>query len=93
MPNGHGGIPRFGAPIFYAVLAAVALAFKMTAAAAVLAAIAGWRLAYHLHFWAASEYGGAYTSTEKYRRAALRYYGFAVLYAAAGAAAVLAIFG
>jgi hypothetical protein len=62
MPNGHGGVPRFGGPIFYAVLAGVAVAFKMVAAAAALAAIAGWRLAYHLHFWRADEYGGAYTN-------------------------------
>lgn len=91
MPNGHGGVPRFGGPLFYAILAALALAFNITAAAAVLAAIAGWRFAYHLHFWGAEEYGGAYTSPEKYRRAKLRYYGFAALYAAAAAAAVLAI--
>lgn len=91
MPNGHGGIPRMGTPLLFAVLAALAVALQQPALAAALAAIAGWRLAYHLHFWAADEYGGAYTSAEKYRRAQLRYYGFGVLYAAAGAAAVLAI--
>lgn len=56
-----------------------------------MGALAGWRLAYHLHFWAADEYGGAYTTPEKYRRAALRYYGLGIVYAAAGVAAVLAI--
>ena len=91
MPNGHGGVPWMGAPLFFAVLAAIAIFLQQPAVAAALAAIAGWRLAYHLHFWAADEYGGAYTSSEKHRRAALRYYGFAVLYAAAGAAAVLVI--
>jgi hypothetical protein len=89
MPNGHGGIPRFGGPIFYAVLAAVALAFKMTAAAAALAAIGGWRLSYHLHFWRADEYAGAYTDPEAYRRARLRYWCLGGLYALAAGAAVL----
>ena len=89
MPNGHGGIPRFGAPLFYAALAAVALAFKITAAAAALAAIAGWRLAYHLHFWGVDEYDGAYTDPNAYRRARLRYWCLGAVYALAAAALVL----
>ena len=91
MPNGHGGIPRFGGPIFYAILAALAVAFDMMAAAAVLAAIAGWRLAYHLHFWGADEYGGAYTDADGYRRARLRYWCLGALYALAAAATVFAV--
>jgi hypothetical protein len=89
VPNGHGGIPRFGGPIFYAVLAALALAFKLpAAAAAALAAIAGWRLAYHLHFWRADEYSGAYTDPDQYRRARLRYWCLGALYALGAAAAI-----
>lgn len=97
MPNGHGGIPRFGGAVFYTILALLALAAQQRfgwpaiAAATILAAIAGWRFAYHLHFWAADEYGGAYTSPEKYQRAALRYYGFGVIYAGVAAAAVFGL--
>lgn len=88
MPNGHGGIPRFGGPVFYATLAALAVAFKLTVPAAVLAAIAGWRLAYHLHFWRADEYAGAYTNPDDYRRARLRYWCLGAVYALAAAAAI-----
>jgi hypothetical protein len=91
VPNGHGGVPRFGGPIFYAVLAGAALAFKLVPAAAVLAAIAGWRLGYHLHFWAADEYTGAYTDPSAYRRARLRYWCFGALYALGAMALVLLI--
>jgi hypothetical protein len=91
VPNGHGGVPRFGGPIFYAVLAGLALVFKLPAAAAALAAIAGWRLAYHLHFWGADEYSGAYTNPDDYRRARLRYWCLGAVYALAAAAAIFAL--
>jgi hypothetical protein len=90
VPNGHGGIPRFGGPILFAVLCAIALVLQQRYAAAAFAALAGWKLSYHLHFWRADEYGGAYTDQEAYRRTRLRYWCLGTLYALAAAAAVLA---
>ena len=91
MPNGHGGVPWMGAPLFFAVLAAIAIFLQQPAVAAALAAIAGWRLAYHLHFWNADEYSGAYTDPLAHRRARWRYWCFGALYALAAVAAVSAI--
>lgn len=62
----------------------------MTAAAAALAALAGWRFAYHLHFWRADEYAGAYTNPVARRRARVRYWCFAALYGLGAAAIVFA---
>jgi hypothetical protein len=91
MPNGHGGFPWMGGPLLLALAAAIVAAlpaavrdrfgWSWAGACLALVGLAGWRLAYHLHMWGADEYGGAYTSPEKYRRAALRYYGFAAAYA------------
>lgn len=88
MPNGHGGAPFLGAPILFAVLFAVLaalptrdrLGWAWVAVCLVFAAIAGWRLAYHLHMRDADEYGGAYTSPDVYKQAARRYWICAVLY-------------
>ena len=95
MPNGHGGIPFLGAPIFFAVLFIVfaALPFKdrlgwaWVGICLAFAALAGWRLAYHLHMRAADEYGGAYTDPGAYRRAARRYWILAVPYTVLATAA------
>lgn len=45
-----------------------------------LAALVGWRLAYHLHMRDADEYGGAYTAPDVYQRAARRYRILAMIY-------------
>jgi len=90
MPNGHGGVPFLGAPIVFAIMFATfaALPFKVWLGWAwvviclVLAALVGWRLAYHLHMRDADEYGGAYTSPDVYRRATRRYWCMAVVYTA-----------
>ena len=94
MPNGHGGVPFLGAPVLLAVLFAVAvflplreaLGWTWVAVCLALAALAGWRLAYHLHMRDADEYDGAYTPNDAYRRAARRYQLAAVTYAIAAAA-------
>jgi len=88
MPNGHGGVPFLGAPIFFAVMFAVfaslpfeaPLGWAWVALCLMLAALVGWRLAYHLHMRDADEYGGAYTAPDVYRRAARRYRILATVY-------------
>ncbi len=95
MPNGHGGAPFLGAPILFAILFAVSAALPLrdrlgwvwAGVCLLFAALAGWRLAYHLHMRAADEYGGAYTSPDAYRQAARRYALYAVLYTIATTAA------
>lgn len=80
MPNGHGGFVRFFSPIVLLLFLAGVLArrFKHGDAwtlptAYVLAAMVAERLAWHLHMWNASEYGGGYTSAGEAFRAWLRY--------------------
>jgi hypothetical protein len=88
MPNGHGGIPFLGAPIAFSILFAVFAGLPLkerfgwawVVVCLVLAALVGWRLAYHLHMRDADEYGGAYTPPEVYRRTARRYRVLAVVY-------------
>ena len=88
MPNGHGGVPFLGTPIFFAAMFATfaglplktRLGWAWVAICLVLAALVGWRLAYNLHMWDADEYGGAYTEPDVYRRAARRYRVLAVVY-------------
>jgi hypothetical protein len=95
MPNGHGGAPFMGGPIFFAVMFAVfaalpsreRLGWAWVGICLVFAALAGWRLAYHQHMRAADEYGGAYTSREVYRQAARRYWILAPVYAVLATAA------
>jgi hypothetical protein len=89
MPNGHGGAPHLGAPIIFAVMFAIIAGLPLKArfgwswiaVCLVLAALVGWRLAYHLHMRDADEYGGAYTPADAYRRAARRYRILAMVYA------------
>jgi hypothetical protein len=95
MPNGHGGAPFLGAPVLFlalfGVLAALParerLGWTWVAACLLAAALAGWRLAYHLHMRAADEYGGAYTEPDAYRRSARRYRILAPVYALVAIAA------
>lgn len=92
MPNGHGGYPFLGGPILLAVLFTVTAFLPLeargwlgglrVAICLLLAALVGWRLAYHLHLRHSDGYGGAYTSPAVYRRAVLRYWILALLYAA-----------
>ena len=89
MPNGHGGVPFLGAPIVLSIMFTVfaVLPYKerfgwvWVAVCLLLAALVGWRLAYHLHMWNADEYGGAYSPPEVYRRVTRRYRLLAVVYA------------
>jgi hypothetical protein len=95
MPNGHGGSPFLGAPILLAalfgVLAAFANGWAVAGLCLLVAGLAGWRLAYHLHLRDADEYDGAYTSPDVYQRAVRRYRIAAPVYAFLAAAAGFAI--
>ena len=90
MPNGHGGVPRFGSPVILLLLLGWDLARRPTFGFAwawmlpyALAALLGWRLAWHIHMWDATEYGGAMTSTDKMSAAERRYLLGTLLYAPA----------
>lgn len=61
------------------------------AAGPAFAALAGWRLADHLHMRRADEYGGADTPPDAYRRAARRYRALAAVYAAVTTGAAYSI--
>jgi hypothetical protein len=99
MPNGHGGVPYMGAPIFcvilFAVLAALpireTLGWTWVGLCLAVAGYGGQRLAYHLHMRDAAAYDGAYTSSEKYRRAWRRYVIASVIYTPIAAAAGYAV--
>jgi hypothetical protein len=95
VPNGHGGAPFLGAPIILLVMFAVTAlvpAFEPLGwGRLVLAALAGWRLAYHLHLRHSDEYDGAYTNPETYRRARRRYWLLAPVYVALAVAAGFAV--
>ena len=80
MPNGHGGLPRFGAPVLLGIVTALLL-WWFSATAAIIpqilmylsAVLCGWRLAFHLTMWDAMQYGGAYTEGADMRRARRNY--------------------
>mgnify|MGYP006198840347 FL=1 len=99
MPNGHGGAPFLGSPVIFTLLFAAAAFLPPPQArnwvwasvCLALAALAGWRLAYHLHMRHADEYDGAYTPNDAYRRAAKRYRIAAVIYTIVAAAAGYAV--
>lgn len=80
MPNGHGGIPKYGSPVvlFIVLLILVWLRLARNILWPVLAAypiviILGWRLAWHIHMYDATEYGGAYTPKEEIESAKRKY--------------------
>jgi hypothetical protein len=78
MPNGHGGIPKFGSAVVLLILLVGAIVYEETNplfrfVSYPLAAGFGWRLAWHLCMYHAMEYGGAYTSRERKRAANFRY--------------------
>lgn len=95
MPNGHGGVPFLGAPVVLAILAAafglMGAGWISDGACVAFAALAGWRLAYHLHLRAADEYSGAYTAADAYLRALLKYRIAAVIYAGLSAGAAFGL--
>ena len=71
MPNGLGGIPRFGSPV--ALLAVLLFLFWLRTAgeidwtifpAALVGALFAWRLSWHIHMHEASAYSGGHTSDE-----------------------------
>jgi len=80
MPNGHGAIPRFGAPLLILLITVLLVwwARSQTAAlpqvlAVVAAGIFGWRLAFHMTMWNVSEYDGRYSSEEQVETSRRRY--------------------
>lgn len=80
MPNGHGGIPRFGSPVLLSLGVAVLLWLRVSGeahwtvhAAYAAAGLLAWRFAWHLHLYDAMEYGGANTPPEELRAAKRRY--------------------
>ena len=90
MPNGHGGIPRFGAPVLLALLFACVHATRppghsifFNGLELVLILLFCQRLAWHLCMWQASEYDGAYVSGEESRRARVRSWILTLLFTAA----------
>ena len=95
MPNGHGGAPFLGSAVLFAIGFAILASlpgverygWPYVALCLAVAAVAGWRLAYHLHMRAADEYEGAYTAADAYLRATRRYRVAAVIYAILSAAA------
>ena len=96
MPNGHGGAPRFGAPLLLLLGLGVVLVRRMTFGLTwgwlvpyFLAALLGWRLAFHVHMWDAMEYGGAMTPPAAMARAGRRYLLGTIAYALAAAGVVL----
>lgn len=71
MPNGHGGVVRWGAPVFWGVLFALFLlngartgATWTRWAGTGAAALFAWRLSWHFWLYPLMEYGGAYASEE-----------------------------
>ena len=100
MPNGHGGVPRFGAPLLIAGIA-VALYFNSWFALSsffrpvllVLAAGFGWKLAEHMHFWGVLEYGGSMVTPEEASRARLKMILGSVAYASIAGLVVLLLTG
>jgi len=80
VPNGHGGVPRFGSPIllFFALCGLLWLRIARDAQwtlylALVGAALFAWRLAWHIHLYELLAYGGAYTPQEVLDAARKRY--------------------
>lgn len=87
MPNGHGGIPKYGSPILlligYVILAWHYLAKDHTWAiyvAYLVSILFGWRLSYHMHMYDAMEYGGAFSSEEKLKVSTVKYKKYSIIF-------------
>jgi len=94
MPNGHGGIPRYGAPVLLALLFTCVHLTRppghsvfFNVLELVLILLFCRRLAWHLAMWRVSEYDGAYVSGEERGRASVRSWLLMVLFMAAAGAA------
>ena len=95
MPNGHGGLPKFGSAAVLLILLVGAIVYEETnllfrLCSYPLSAAFGWRLAWHLCMYHAMEYGGAYTPPERMRAAKYRYK-FALLVLVPGCVVVVAL--
>jgi len=80
MPNGHGGIPRFGAPLFIFLMTFLLIWWERSTAfilplvlSLIGAGIFGWRLAFHLTMWNVTEYDGNYASADQTKNARRKY--------------------
>ena len=80
MPNGHGGMPRFGSALILLLCLIIVYTFLMKGASPMfawvgypLAAGFGWRFAYGLHMRKVTEYDGAYSSEEAISLAVNKY--------------------
>ena len=100
MPNGHGGVPRFGSPVLLLGLLAVVVFGGASDATAwrdwlvyALAGLFGWRFAWHLWMYPVMEYGGAYASEQELATALRRYRIGAVAFAALALAAAYLLYG
>jgi len=81
MPNGHGGIPRFGSPVliflvtFLFVWWARSTASVLPQVLSVIGAgIFGWRLAFHMTMWGALEYDGRYSFKQQIKNSKRNYF-------------------
>lgn len=79
MPNGHGGVPRFGAPILLWGLGSVLYLSEWLANTAYyrpvllgLAAGFAWKLAEHTHYWHVLQYGGSRVTPEEATQARVK---------------------
>lgn len=85
MPNGHGGIPKYGSPILLVVLLGGWILvvdkenpwymFRF-----VLAAVLGWRLAWHIFMYDLMEYGGHYQDKNIINKARTKYSVAAIIF-------------
>lgn len=80
MPNGHGGIPRFGSPAILALALVWLLWLRLSRdaawtfhAALLVTGLFCWRLAWHVHLYQVMEYGGSYTAAEALAAAKRRF--------------------
>ena len=79
MPNGHGGMPRYGAPFCVFCLILASLLCRKFAPDMwrdipfyFLAIWLGWKLSWHIRMWNVSEYDGNTSTQEAVSRAAKR---------------------
>ena len=80
MPNGHGGIPRYGSPVFLSLILLGLLGLQRShetrwtlPLAYLVAGLVAWRFAWHLHLYDLMEYDGAYASPAELQAAKRRY--------------------
>lgn len=79
MPNGHGGIPKYGSPILLLALTCLLLYLQEYSSAATYlkfpsAVFLAWRFSWHLCLYNVREYGGHYTSEAELKKAERNYH-------------------